>query len=85
MQVGTLLPQGVIITFCYNIGLLVSICKLYYIIHKFFVFVYYFYILLDEFELLYTIHKGYLIMWNSKEVMDVLIFQILAGIWIYTN
>ena len=34
MPVGPLLPQGVIITFCYNIDLLVlvSICQLYYII-----------------------------------------------------
>ena len=36
-----------------------------------FVFVYYFYILSDECEILYTIHKGYFIMWNLKEVMDV--------------
>ena len=34
MPVGPLLPQGVIITFCYDIDLLVPICRLYYI-HKF--------------------------------------------------
>ena len=43
---------------------------LYYYI-KVFVFVYYFYTLLDEFQLLFIIHKGYFIMWNSKEVMAV--------------
>ena len=38
-SVGPLLPHGVIITFCYNIDLLISICQLYYIHNFLFLFI----------------------------------------------